>query len=198
MIVPESLLAEYARWEKQPTSMTAPTSRGNLQVAVIDPQVVPFTETANEMAGVYINKCRKKAISFHKTGHKSAAALWQRSAEHMLKLCLVAHDFGQPIGAEIVQWACELVDNRTEYMQNAVAANMASTKHEKLVKLVWNKIYQAGSRGLTLSDLFSQTKQLQPRERMDALDTLLQSNVVMKITHKTAGKPITILKDVRF
>ena len=193
---PESLLAEYARWEREPLLYLGEATNSNLQIRIIDPKIIPITPSGHIILGEFMNLARKKRITYHKSGHNEAGAVWGRAGEHAFKLALVAHDYGQPITAETAQWAVDLADNRADFMVRATATHLASSKHEKFVKKVFALIQSKRKSGMALTELYNQTKYLLPKERADALDTLINSGLVIKVSVKGQGvKPLTFLKD---
>jgi hypothetical protein len=189
--VPELILQDLLRWKDRSTNC-AP--KGNIDaVEVIKPKIVRFTATAEKMADAFLVDMRKMAKR-HLDKGTGMHAVFNRTAEHAIKLALVGHE-GDLITEEVYDWACQMAFDRSQFLAVAVRENIADSQHEKTLKRMLRLI--ASNEGITSRDLTRKCQDIKKRDREEILVTLIESEQITCDKIESGGnRPVSIYRAV--
>ncbi|WP_152051809.1 bifunctional DNA primase/polymerase [Tautonia marina] len=171
---PEEILAELRRWKDAPSNYDP---RGNVDgVLRISPMVVSYSEEAEKIIGEYSETMRRRAAE-ESAARSGLSAIYARSAEHAIKLALVAHE-GDTIGAEAMSWGIAMADHCAAYMAEAVKANVAESDHERNLNRVLQVIRDGKGAWVENRTLLLRTRNLKFRERNEIIADLVESGEI--------------------
>lgn len=179
---PEALLNKLRYWAEKKNG------GGNLEgLTHFNVETVPYSPAAEEKARTFQREMRKRSIE-HEEQHTGFAPIWARAYEHATKLALVAHENGV-IDEDCINWACGVAEYCMQYLCDSVDAHISNNEQEKQTKQVLSIIRKHGDT-LWRSDLTRATQRLKPRERVDILQTLVDSGQI-EIVQETgvSGRP---------
>ena len=188
--------------KQRPGSLTAPdvviaTARqwldfnpgGNLNGENPTPITVPTTNDAQAA----FDELDRQAESEQQSLGEPLGTLWTRAVEKARKLALIygcSRTVDEPtVDAVAAGWACDTsryLTARLVFLTNQwVAENPFDAKRKRVLRM----IRDAGTAGLTRSDLYGKTRAFTARERAEVLDGLLSCGDVVEIKEQTAGAP---------
>jgi hypothetical protein len=189
---PEALLDELRRWKDAPSNYDP---KGNIDgVLRICPMVVSYSSEAEQLIESYSEKMR--ALVVEESAKRSGlSSIFARSAEHAIKLALVAHE-GEVIGAEAMRWGIAMADWCGNYLTQAVVRNVASNEFERAAKKLLAIIREAGDEGVTQNTITRRTQELNARQRGEILTNLVEGQLVRgeRIQGDGADKPTTVYR----
>lgn len=186
---------QAAKQERPPTNLASEAAwwlayqpGGNLCGVNPSPRRMSATDEAKALLSELESAARVNAKR-----DSDAARIWTRTTEKAAKLAIlhaVSEDReAAEIGSQSAHWACRLACHLTEQME-AVAERWISTgPFERNVKRLERLIADCGEAGIGLSQLIQKTRDMMPRERQDALNTLTASGAVAEERYQTGGRP---------
>lgn len=178
---PKEIAAEAAWW-------LAYQPGGNLSGTNPSPRRMLATDEARALLSELESASRINAKRA-----SDAARIWTRTTEKAAKLAIlhaVSMDReANEIGSQSAHWACRLACHLTEQMETVAEQWIATGPFEKNVKRLERLIEEAGEAGIGLSQIIYRTRDMQPRERQDALNTLVAAGIVVDETYTTGGRP---------
>ena len=185
IIPPSDLIDEYKTWLAKP-SCTDKSDEFGLSVT---PEIIDFSDKARLLLNGYnrSTRLRAKREIDDKTGLES---VWNRTAEHAIKLSLLAHEDGYIISGTDARWAIQIANYCAHYMIEAIKGNVRENQQESATKRIL-KIIANEKNGISMSKIAAKTQWLDRRKRYDILETLLESKQIRKVqtTSLNAKKP---------
>lgn len=170
---------------------------GNLNDQYPKPFNLPLTDSAKDTFRKYWTDIEEACEG----ADEATRGLLTRSQEITTRLALVAacacHDpadglDGLEIDASHVQWAEALVGWSNQIKLYQVSRHLAESSHHKTVLKMKRIIQDAGSKGLTKSQLTNRTQWTNSHTRNDVLQGLVEGGEVIAKDVGTKGRPKTI------
>tara|TARA_R110000824_G_scaffold82382_2_gene206463 strand:- start:3651 stop:5870 length:2220 start_codon:yes stop_codon:yes gene_type:complete len=169
------------------------SGRGNLSgVNPATPLMVVKTEDASRMFDEYDERIDLEMSRTRGTGLDS---LYNRAWEHADKVALVAAVADNPtepvVRVEHARFAISLVNWSVECLVEQVRSRVADSPFESRVKECLRAVTKSGDRGMTEREMgrHGAFSKLTPKERLEALTALTESEHVERVQFKTAGRP---------
>lgn len=125
---------------------------------------IPF---ASNMWKEYNLECRKKAAE---SDDLIFRAFYNRAAEHVAKVALVACDGAGEIRNNILEWSIDVVESSLSYIVAEARRNVVANQFEAECRDVLSFIQEKGER--TRRDIIRKFQKLKPRELTDVLNIL--------------------------
>ncbi len=172
---------------------------GNLVAAMAPasggtPYTVPFDDAGNRAW------CRLQADQLAaKREHEGGAlsAVWNRYAEHSLKLALIAAISRNPVAPVIgeleMAWARALAEHSIATLARAVERYVADSQHEAMLKKVVEILRRHGG-WIDGHALARKTQFLSRRDRNELISQLEESGMLEKSTEGTSTKPRKLIR----
>lgn len=183
MTPPDDLVAEYSNW-KDAASNCNP--QGNMDGAMrIAPRVVPYSPEAKALIKEYELRMRRITLSPEAIA-ATTSPIYARSAEHAMKLSLVAHD-GDAIGEEAMVWAIAVADYCTALMLKAVKQNVSSSDFERLQKRVLRVISEKKGEWITHTEVSKKTQEMPSRIRQEVIQNMVDGGVIEMVQENPPG-----------
>ena len=184
MPIPQSIL-DVAKWwgDFRPG--------GNLSKEHPEPAIV----LASDQAAASFDALDAKADAECERMGEPLGTLWTRTVEKARKLALIyacsANHQSPAIDIHAARWACELAEYLTRRMIYLADQWVAEGPFDAKRKRMLRTIEAAGPSGLSRSQLYTKTRQLTNRERMEIIDALLSCGDVMQSSESSGGAPRT-------
>ena len=152
------------------------------------PYTVPYTPEV-EAALVALDREITSVLRSHEGEYSTA--VFARQVEHTIKVALISAISRDPacpvIGMADFTWARDLVQHCTDTMLIEAEAKSADTPAEARIKVVL-ALLTASDAPLELATMNRKLHAMSPRERDDALQMLIESNQVERISVRADGK----------
>jgi hypothetical protein len=189
---PEFIINAIKAWNELPNNSNP---AGNIDGALNPkPKVVKFDPDAEKYMQDFQLRMRQIAKD-HVERNTGMHAIYTRTAEHAAKLALIAQE-GRSITMEVTEWACQVAEECTNWMVDALIANVANNEYEKSVKNMLRIITKAGDQGITLTELAKRTTTLRAKERTEILNHLFTTGEVESVMMEVGKRPSTLLRRV--
>ena len=148
---------------------------GNIHDMPSNPIEVPFTQEAEKLLREYEERLVE---AIRKETGSGLEAMYNRSREIAMRLSLIiARSMGQDsIGVDAMQWSIDYVEHYAAETIAMFRSNMSEGPFDAACKAVFVKIDEAGSEGITESQLargVSAFANMDRRKRADVLDVLV-------------------------
>lgn len=127
--------------------------------------------------------------TFERDCRTKKGAIWQRAAEHALKLSLVVCE--NTISGAILDWSIKFVCALIERLECDLAKGTPKTEWDKRVACVLRCVVEC--REITRSNLLRKTR-LSVQDLTKVIEFLLQSSQIRAVTEQGKTKPITVYK----
>lgn len=168
---------------------------GNLSSVVPQPR-----RLTPDDAAVDVFKSFRRSVSDRRKAETGDAVLWTRAYEKARKLALL-HQVSRTreamkIDRHAAQWACDVVESLTVRLEWLAEQWISDGVFDAKCKKVLRLIRQAGSRGVTASQICLASRNLTPRDRQEVLNSLFEAGQVVKTTQKTNGRPAMVYKAI--
>ena len=166
------------------------SSSGNVkeQVAKPNPEIIVYTDDAYQVFEKLEDECSRLSEK------GATGAMWVRVAEHAKKIALIntIGDNKSEINAERAEYGCELMKVLTRNTCMDIQRNLADNEFERLSKKIERMIREAGTDGITTSELTARTRYLRnSRQRKEILEDLQSASLVVCMkTGSGGGRPI--------
>lgn len=180
---PAELLFELNQLLRLPTNSEIPLSSTIFESLEIKPRIVPLSDKARLLARAYGDYYKEEMKACDGQGDL-LRAIWARGMEHTLKVALVVAD-GIKIDVPEIWWAFEFVSTCISSLVEKFGERVAENTNDKIVKRVYGCIQRKGQ--ITHSDLVRNTNGISTREREEAIETLIQSESIEKVTDCLPG-----------
>jgi hypothetical protein len=160
---------------------------GNLTNEFPQPRVVQWTDAGKALLDALHERQRRECKE-----HDELGVLWSRARENAGKLALIHacwRQSGQPeIDAPDVQWATSVITHSIQHaMYQAFMCMSEGPFHERCQRIM-RLMEKAGDQEVSRSDLTRGTRNMTPRERDEALQTLIEQGWLQVRTEGTAGR----------
>lgn len=145
------------------------------QATGLSAELVDFDDKAQDILDEYENeilKKRKKAIK----EYDPIDSIYARAVEHVIKLCLIANE-DYVITEKVINWAIGIINYNIDKIDEVIDENLSSSKHEDNINYVLSAIKRIG-KWVTKSEITRKTQKLNPKERNEALNDLVESGRV--------------------
>lgn len=172
---------------------------GNLAAAMAPasggtPYTVPFDDAGNK-AWATLQADQLAAKREHEGGPLSA--VWNRYAEHALKLALIAAVSRNPVApvmtAAEVAWGRALAEHSIGTLARAVERYVADTQHEAMLKKVLNVLRRHGG-WMEAGEFARATQFLSRRDRNEVTVQLEETGMIERKSEPTRTRPRTMLR----
>ena len=141
------------------------------------PLIVDYTDSAKKIFNRFEDECEKKSESVDLN-----ASMWVRSPEHARKIALImAFSAGKDkIDAEATESAVEVTQHLNQRAIKDIEGNLADNLNEKLSKRI-EGIIRSHRDGIVNWELTRKTRFLNQKQRMDILNDLIESNIIVAV-----------------
>lgn len=172
---PQDIMDAINFWREQPTFVDGPG--GDIaKHTMICPRIIPFDD--NGMAyKKYRRDCRVKTRDSKEDFER---AIWNRAAEHAMKLSLLGTDADFVVRNESFEWASELSSWLAVNLIYSVREGVSDNQYEKDLQRVKKIIKE--NEPISRSNLTRATQFLDKRRRSDIMDTLTESGDIFMET----------------
>lgn len=180
---PQMVVDRIRYWQQQPTNV-APL--GNFDgVTMIRPRIIPYSAAVSELAQDFVFYVREISKP-HADARTGLDAIYARTAEHAIKLALIATE-GDTIGSEEFDWAMRVALKCSNYQCQVAQDRISSNEHEANVKRILHIIKEAGENGIKKTEVLKKTRRIKLKDRNDILQELEQSEVIRATCRINAG-----------
>lgn len=163
----------------------------------------PTVITCTPGAAAILDDMDARMDDFHEHGPRPWNALWSRASEKARKLALLyacskaLPDGISPIDEDAANWAIDLATYLTKRLIWIASSWIGESEFDRRRKRVVRAIREAGTEGLTMSQLTRKTQGLSIREREEVIAALKQSQEIVSeadnnSSTKTGPKPVRL------
>lgn len=183
--IPESILETARQWVQFHPG-------GNLASEHPAPVKIPLTREARDHVVKFAYQCDDE----QRRDESGNSALWGRAVEKasklaLLRACSVTVGESAVIDLPCVRWATDFIRYVTMRMLFVSSSRVSENNTESFVKKILRIISEAGS--ITMSRLSRRCQSLTPRERKEAIQTLIESDQIEMSSIPTTGRPSIVL-----
>lgn len=169
---------------------------GNLSKEFPQPRVVTWTDAGKAILDALHERQKQECKK-----HDELGVLWSRARENAGKLALIHACWRQPgqpaIDEADARWASDVVSYSIRHsVYQAFMCMSEGTFHERCQRIA-RVLEKAGGDEVSRSELTRATRNMTPRERDEALQTLIEQGWVKVRTITTAGRPANYYRRVR-
>lgn len=129
------------------------------------------------------------------------AALWTRAVEKARKLALLytlsADREAVEVTRDAAEWGCQLVTHLTEKIEVMAEKWVSDGKFDESCRLIYRIVEAAGASGISRNQLSTKTRAMRPRERQEALQSLMETGEIISEQVSTTGRPAIVYKTRR-
>lgn len=191
--IPQSIVIRASKW------LGLKTHTGNLSGAV-DGGGSPIKVNYDELANERLHEHTVKISERRKTEDAVTAAIWSRAAEKARKLALLFAcsrcdcETWPVIALEDADRAIRLNNWLTRQMLRQASRYVAENQHERDQLRVLRIIETAGQ--ISQSALTAKTRWLNPRQRIDILSSLQESEKISVVDVETTGRKARVFRAI--
>lgn len=175
---------------------------GNLASFIPKPQEIRYQPDAADLACEFAFKTDDALRS----ENHLFRSLWGRAPEKARKLAIIhAASMAQPgasftIGWDSVAWAVELTDYLTRRLIHLSTVWVSDGAFDGKCKRIIRLVIAGGEEGLTQTKLYRATQSMAPKERLEAIQSLVQSGQIFIDVNSPSGKgrPMTTYKLAKY
>lgn len=154
--VPEDIVKEVTRIKNLETM---PQNKLTFEVK---PVVISFADDGSyDLWCDFNRKCRQKVASGE---HSRYAAIYNRAAEHAMKLALIAHE-GDTISLRVMQWGIEMATHCCSQLIGAIHNRMSDNAAEADVNKLFSVFTTNACKWLPKTEIIKKAQWLQPSSR---------------------------------
>jgi hypothetical protein len=167
-------------------------------MTAVNPMTVPMDDAAQARFDALGDEITIELRAATGTPHTPILARIKENAAKVALIVAVGRDATQPvIRLDDAVWAIDFVRHFARRTIDAVERNVADTQIEAHLKRVREKIRQAGSAGISRSQLPRATQWLKVRDREEILFTLIESGDIIPVEKVTGGRKAILYRALR-
>ena len=163
---------------------------GNLEPVHPQPAIIPYTSTAKGMMDDFRNHQKDQQKLYGALG-----TLWSRARENAGKVALIHacwKDRDAPVVDEVsARWAIDVVRHCVEHATYEASFCISEGAFHEKCQIIMRAIEEAEGRRISRRELTRATRNMTPRERGEAIDTLIEQGRLGMKTVQTGGRPKT-------
>lgn len=194
MEIPPSIISRAAKW------LSMKTHSGNLSGCSMEGGASPLKVDYDEQAKDRLHDHTVSISEKRKSEDSVTAAIWSRAAEKARKLALLFAcsrcdcEYWPVITLEDADRAIRLNNWLTRQMLRQASRYVAENQHERDQLRVLRIIEESGQ--ISQSKLTARTRWLSPRQRIDILGSLQESERISIVDVETAGRKARVFKAI--